>query len=64
MSEEPTFMLTHDKGPCTFSIIKYAGCYRIGDDGVGACFYLEKKPRWFHRKMMKLCLGWEWRDNK
>lgn len=25
-------------------------------------FGLTYKPSWFHRKMMKLCLGWEWVD--
>ena len=44
--------------------LAYAGCYRIGNEGTGTCFYLKEKPCWFHRKMMKLCLGWEWRDNK
>ena len=38
---------------------EYVGCYSMG----GLSIYLEKRPKWLHRKMMKLCLGWEWRDN-
>jgi hypothetical protein len=37
----------------------YVGCYSVG----GLSIYLEKRPKWLHRKMMKLCLGWEWIDN-
>jgi len=40
----------------------YAGCYCLGGD-VGLKIYFGKKPKWLHRKMMKLCLGWEWIDN-
>jgi hypothetical protein len=40
---------------------KYVGSYRIGEN-YGLSISFEKKPNWFHRKMMKLCLGWEWRD--
>ena len=40
----------------------YVGCYCIGGD-VGLKIYFGKKPKWLHRKMMKLCLGWEWIDN-
>ena len=38
---------------------EYVGCYSIA--GLSIC--LEKRPKWLHRKMMKLCLGWEWIDN-
>lgn len=51
--------------PGTFTITQpdYVGCYKIGGDhGLHLCF--TTKPKWFHRKMMKLCLGWEWVDNK
>jgi hypothetical protein len=41
----------------------HVGCYKIGGEQ-GLHFYLTIKPKWFHRKMMKLCLGWEWIDNK
>jgi hypothetical protein len=46
----------------TFHILpKYDGYYRIGGNH-GLCISLVKKPIWFHRTMMKLCLGWEWTD--
>ena len=45
--------LTIESGP------KYAGCYEIGGTG-GLQIHLAKKPKWLHRKMMKLCLGFEW----
>lgn len=41
-----------------FKFPNYAGCYKLS----GLSIYLEKKPKWFHRTMMKLCLGWEWVD--
>ena len=41
----------------------YAGCYRIGG-GAGLSIYLDKKPLWIHRKLMAICLGWEWIDNQ
>ena len=41
----------------------YDGFYRIG--GVaGLSISLDKKPLWIHRKLMAICLGWEWIDNK
>jgi hypothetical protein len=40
----------------------YVGCYALGGNNV-LKIYFEKKPKWLHRKMMKLCLGWEWIDN-
>jgi len=41
----------------------YAGCYRLG--GVtGLSIHLGKKPLWIHRKLMTICLGLEWIDNK
>lgn len=37
------------------------GYYRIGGKhGLNIAF--TKKPTWLHRKMMALCLGWEWID--
>jgi hypothetical protein len=45
--------LTITSGP------KYAGCYQLGGS-MGLQIYLAKKPKWLHRKMMKLCLGFEW----
>ena len=41
---------------------EYAGCYALGGE-VGLKIYFGKKQKWLHRKMMKLCLGWEWIDN-
>ena len=41
----------------------HVGCYKIGGKQ-GLYIYLTIKPKWFHRKMTKLCLGWEWVDNK
>jgi hypothetical protein len=38
------------------------GQYRIGGNH-GLSIAFSKKPIWFHRKMMALCLGWEWIDN-
>ncbi len=38
---------------------KYAGSYQLGGS-MGLQIYLAKKPKWLHRKMMKLCLGFEW----
>ena len=40
---------------------KYVGGYRIGG-ALGLQINFRSKPNWFHRKMMKLCLGWEWVD--
>jgi hypothetical protein len=40
---------------------KYIGAYRIGGTG-GLHLSFTKKPNWFHRYMMRLCLGWEWVD--
>ena len=41
---------------------KYAGCYCLG--GKTICIYFVTKPKWLHRTMMKLCLGWEWKNEK
>lgn len=55
--------LTFPPGTLTITQPDYVGCYKIGGDhGLHLCF--TTKPKWFHRKMMKLCLGWEWVDNK
>lgn len=39
----------------------YVGYYLLGGR-FGLRISFEKKPCWFHRKMMYLCLGWEWGD--
>jgi len=41
------------------SVPNYVGCYKLA----GLSIFLEKKPNWFHRTMMKMCLGWEWVNN-
>ncbi len=46
-----------------FSVIPpKVGYYQIGGN-YGLSIAFSKKPNWFHRKMMALCLGWEWIDN-
>lgn len=40
---------------------KYVGAYRVGGNH-GFSIAFTKKPIWIHRTMMKLCLGWEWKD--
>ena len=40
---------------------KYAGYYKLGGN-TGVIFYLGKKPKWIHRKLMSIFLGWEWSD--
>ena len=42
---------------------KYAGGYQIGGP-YGLRIMIEKKPNWFHRKMMWYCFGWEWVEAK
>ena len=41
---------------------KPVGGYRFGDSPNYIQFNITKKPNWFHRKMMRLCFGWEWVD--
>ena len=43
--------------------LKYAGGYWIGGS-IGFQVNLKEKPIWLHRTMMRLCLGWEWKDAK
>ena len=43
--------------------IKYVGGYQLGGVG-GLRINFKTKPLWFHRMMMKLCLGWTWVDTK
>ena len=38
----------------------YAGYYSIGKGEYN--IYFTNKPKWLHRKMMKICLGIEWID--
>jgi len=46
-----------------FKPSKYVGCYCLGGKN-GFCISFEKKPNWFHRTMMRVCLGWIWTDKK
>lgn len=41
-------------------IRKSVGWYKIGD---GIYYGLYTKPNWFHRKMVRIILGWIWEDN-
>jgi hypothetical protein len=45
----------------TFKQRKFIGAYCLNGQ-MGFCVNYEKKPKWFHRKMMKICLGFEWVD--
>lgn len=45
-------------------IPKTVGGYRLGDEKAAATLHLAKRPKWLHRKMMKLCFGVEWVDDK
>lgn len=56
------YLTGSDIGKYSFYVApKYSGHYRIGGNQ-GLCISIVKKPSWFHRTMMKLCLGWEWLD--
>ena len=48
----------------TITSPNYVGGYKIGNGVSTLQFNFTTKPNWFHRKMMKLCLGWEWVDSK
>lgn len=44
---------------------KVIGEYRLGKNKISYVqISLTHKPNWFHRQMMKLCLGWYWYDAK
>lgn len=43
------------------TVNNHVGYYCLGGK-MGFCIAFEKKPNWFHRTMMKVCLGWEWID--
>jgi hypothetical protein len=50
----------------TYNVIElpnYLGYYQIGKGDGCLQLCLTEKPKWFHRKMMKICLGIEWFDN-
>jgi hypothetical protein len=54
MSEQPEALRLADA-------LVYVGGYRMGGPK-GIQINLKQKPCWFHRTMMRLCLGWEWVD--
>ena len=53
---------TQESSMCISAIPNYVGMYCLG--GKTLCIYFVTKPKWLHRTMMKLCLGWEWKDKK
>ena len=36
-----------------------SGCWVINQS---LRIYVQKKPNWFHKKMVKLMFGWDWED--
>jgi hypothetical protein len=42
---------------------KQAGAYWLGGTPHGFGFCLARRPRWLHRFMTRLLLGWEWVDS-
>ena len=54
---EPSYLKVN-----TINLPTYVGSYEIGKD-TGTWFSLLKKPNWFHRTMVRLILGWVWKDN-
>jgi hypothetical protein len=40
------------------------GGYRLGNHNLSTTFYLTYKPKWIHRKMMKMFFGLDWIDVK
>lgn len=39
-----------------------AGAYWLGEVHFGLGIHLNKKPRWFHRLMMRWAFGFTWAD--
>jgi len=59
---EPKSILRQDKDKIlTLQLPTYVGMYEVGKDS-GTWFSLLKKPNWFHRTMVRLILGWVWKD--
>lgn len=55
-----SFAVGYDDNTLTLSginIPRDAGYWKVSGN---LHFCVEEKPSWFHRKMMKLLLGWEW----
>jgi hypothetical protein len=52
---------TQEPSMCVLTVNNHVGYYCLGGN-IGFCIEFAKKPNWFHRTMMKVCLGWEWTD--
>ena len=61
LQDAEDFMSVTDK---LIATPKTVGGYRLGDEKAAATLHLTKRPKWLHRKMMKLCFGVEWVDDK
>lgn len=51
--------------PLQFTLVQKppsVGAYWIAGVHRGLGIYLDKRPRWFHRVMMRWAFGWEWLD--
>jgi hypothetical protein len=50
----------------TVVVPKYAGRWILPGSSppAGVHFSMPTKPNWLHRTMMRVLLGWEWRDDK
>ena len=60
--EDKSITVTDSAVGCQFQLVpKYVGFYKLGGNQ-GLRISQEKKPCWFHRKMMKWCLSFEWFD--
>ena len=62
VSEYADDVVQNNASMCISAMPNYAGMYCLGGDKNVFCISFEKKPNWFHRTMMKVCLGWEWKD--
>ena len=54
---------TQEPSMRVITVNNHVGYYCLGGK-MGFCVAFEKKPNWFHRTMMKVCLGWKWEDKK
>jgi hypothetical protein len=63
VSEYADNVVQNNVSMCISAIPNYVGMYCLGGE-IGFCICFKTKPNWFHRTMMKVCLGWEWKDKK
>ena len=64
VSEYADWVVENNTSTATFTQYigpKYVGYYYLGHKAL--CIAFEKKPNWFHRTMMKVCLGWKWEND-